>query len=361
MRALLLALPLLLGCKAAYIVRSGLFEAQLLASRQPIDAVREAGGLTADDERALETVARVKRYGAQIGLAATDNYETLAVGWDRTIWNLSACDPLAFQPRTWWFPIVGRVPYLGFFTEADARARMAKLAEDGDDVYLRTAGAFSTLGWFRDPLTPEMLTWSELDLADTVLHELAHATVWVRGSVSFNESLASFVGEEAALRYLDATYGPQSPQRRAADAELADATRWRALQHQLYAELDAVYTDPARSPADKQAAKAALFASVPDRVTAAGFADPAPYLRSLARNPWNNARLIQFRTYNDDRPAFEALLQAEDGDLVRFLTAVQRRTRGARDPWAALRAQSLPSTRTTDSMSSASSSALSNL
>jgi predicted aminopeptidase len=336
-RGLPLLLLSLLGCKAGYIVRSGLFEASLLASRQPIDAVREAGQLSAAEEQALTVVAAAKRYGARIGLSATDNYGTLAVGWDRTIWNLSACDPLAFEAHTWWFPIVGRVPYLGYFRQADAERKKAQLASDGADVYLRTAGAFSTLGWFRDPLTPEMLTWEELDLAETVLHELAHATVWIRGSVSFNESLASFVGEEAALAYLIDRYGLGSPAHQAALAAREDARRWVALQQGLYEELDALYA-LGLPPDEALARKGALFASVPDRIVAAGLSEPERYLRSVARNPWNNARLIQFRTYNDDRPSFEALLQAEGGDLVRFLSAVKRITRGAPDPFAALRA-----------------------
>ena len=113
-RGLPLLLLSLLGCKAGYIVRSGLFEASLLASRQPIDAVREAGQLSAAEEQALTVVAAAKRYGARIGLSATDNYGTLAVGWDRTIWNLSACDPLAFEAQVSQWPGVVTVGVFAF-------------------------------------------------------------------------------------------------------------------------------------------------------------------------------------------------------------------------------------------------------
>jgi hypothetical protein len=144
-------------------------------------------------------------------------------------------------------------------------------------------------------------------------------------------------GEEAALAYLIDRYGLGSPAHQAALAAREDARRWVALQQGLYEELDALYA-LGLPPDEALARKGALFASVPDRIVAAGLSEPERYLRSVARNPWNNARLIQFRTYNDDRPSFEALLQAEGGDLVRFLSAVKRITRGAPDPFAALRA-----------------------
>ena len=88
---------------------------------------------------------------------------------------------------------MGRVPYLGFFRRKDAEPWIRRLENQGYETYIRTAGAYSTLGWFEDPVLPGMLKWSDYRLADTVLHELAHATVWIKGSVKFNESFASFV------------------------------------------------------------------------------------------------------------------------------------------------------------------------
>jgi predicted aminopeptidase len=337
-----LAAPLA-GCRLAYVVKSGAYQAELLAAREPLDAVRASGALPPEALRALDVVADVKRFGAENGYSATDNYETLAVGWDRTIWNLTACDPLAFEAETWWFPIVGRVPYLGYFREEDAAKKEAALAAKGLDVYRRTAGAYSTLGWFRDPILPGMLTWSEADLAETVLHELAHATVWVKGSVSFNESFASFVGEEGLTRYLAARHGPDSAELHAAVAEQADAARWSALQQTLYADLDRVYRDPSLDDARRAAEKAALFATLHARIEATPFHDPARYHRAADRPGWNNARLVGFRTYNDDRPAFEALLQAEGGDLLTFMRSVARLTKGEPDPFAAIRRASAES------------------
>ena len=142
------------GCGVGYVVRSAYFQAELLHSRTPIDEVRETGNLSAKHLAALDRIADVKKYGAQIGLQATENYDTIAAEWDRTIWNMSACPSLSFQPVTWRFPIVGTVPYLGFFRREDADRWVERMEQQGHEVYLRTAGAYSTLVVLVNQTTP---------------------------------------------------------------------------------------------------------------------------------------------------------------------------------------------------------------
>jgi len=329
------------GCKVGYVVKSSWFQAELLASRVPVEKVRAREQLSTEQLAALDTIADVKAYGAEVGLSATDNYGTIAWGWDRTIWNVSACDPLAFEPETWWFPVVGRVPYLGFFREEDARRQADKLGAKGADVYVRTAGAYSTLGWFRDPILMGMLDWGTYSLADTVLHELAHATVWIPGSVGFNESFANFVGEEAAFRYLDHRFGPTSELSVRARQRFEDLALWRVLQHTLYTDLEILYAETDRPEAERLAAKQAIFDSLHDRVDDAGFHDADRFHRAVDRNTWNNARLIQFKTYNNKRPVFEALLERNNSDLLAFMHDTDRIVRAHDDlpPFEALRTE----------------------
>lgn len=325
------------GCQVGYLVRSGIFQAELLMARQPLDEVRASGSLDAAALSRLDLVDDVKAYGAEIGLAATDNYGTLAVGWERQIWNISACKPLAFESRTWWFPIVGRVPYLGFFREEDARVLERKLAAEGYDVYVRTAGAYSTLGWFKDPILPQMLKWSDYNLADTVLHELAHATLWVPGSVKFNESFANFVGEVAAARYLADRRGVHHPALVEAMNRQADRQVYRALLHQLYTDLDAIYTDSSLDDAAKLEAKRKMFEEeLPKRVEAAELFEKPKYLRAVREDPWNNARMIQFKVYNTNDQLFAMLLEREQGDLLAFIRRVGEITHKSRDPFASI-------------------------
>ncbi len=331
-----LGATLLPSCSVGYVISSGYYQAELLASRRPIDKVLAEGGLGAGQEQRLRMIPEIKAYGKGLGLAATENYDTIADGWDRTIWNLSACDPLAFQPVTWWFPVVGRVPYLGYFVEDDARTREATLLEQGYDVHLRTAGAYSTLGWFRDPVLPGMLRWGEADLAETVFHELAHATLWVPGSVNFNESFANYVGEASVERYLLDRYGPDSKQ--LADLQVAnrDWRRFEAILHGLYEDLDKVYRDPTLSEDEKAARKRALYASLESRALTAGLENPTPYLENIRRTTWNNARLMQFQTYNANEAWFDAVMAKNGGDVRAFIDDIGRITRGKPDPFAAL-------------------------
>jgi predicted aminopeptidase len=332
------ATALLPSCGVGYVLSSGYYQAELLASRRPIAAVLDEGGLGAGQEQRLRLIPEIKAYGKGLGLAATDNYDTLAQGWDRTIWNVSASAPLAFEPVTWWFPVVGRVPYLGYFVEDDARTQEVALLADGYDVHLRTAGAYSTLGWFRDPVLPGMLRWSEADLAETVFHELAHATLWVPGSVSFNESFANFVGEASVERYLADRYGADGAPRMALGVANRDAQRFEAVLHGLYEDLDTVYGDPALAEDEKAARKEALYASLAARTIAAGLENPTPYLENIRRTTWNNARLAQFRTYNSNAVWFEAVLARNDGDIRAFIDDIAKITRGRPDPFAALEA-----------------------
>jgi predicted aminopeptidase len=206
------------------------------------------------------------------------------------------------------------------------------------DVYVRTAGAYSTLGWFKDPILPDMLTWDDYRLADTVLHELAHATLWVPGSVEFNESYANFVGEVAATRYLQARRGHHDPALLAAIQRKQDRSAFRDVLHQSYAELDAIYTNPDLTDQDKLAQKAELLSTgLHQKVRAAPLNDQEAYLTYIEKAPWNNARLVQFKTYNTDEQVFASLLADQDGDLLAFIRLVEELTDGPKDPALALR------------------------
>jgi predicted aminopeptidase len=237
---------------------------------------------------------------------------------------------------------VGRVPYLGFFREQDAQSLVTRMRRKDLDVYARTAGAYSTLGWFRDPILVPMLEWGTFDLAETVLHELAHATVWIRGRVDFNESFASFVGEEAAFRYLEDRYGADSDIVLRARADFEDVETWRKVLQQLYNDLDAVYTHDFLTSGEKQRRKAEIFSSLGKRVASAEFHHPERYLHATSTGQWNNARLVQFKTYNANRGVFETLLAQEDGDLLSFMKRIGEIAQGAADPFEAIESATQP-------------------
>jgi predicted aminopeptidase len=182
-----------------------------------------------------------------------------------------------------------------------------------------------------------MERWDEPDLAETVFHELAHATLWIPGSVPFNESFASVVGEQAAIRYLTDRYGPDSEIVADYHREDRDWRRFETLLHGLYRDLDTLYTTPGLDDPVRLERKAALLASIPDRVLASPIEAKERYLRAATRQPWNNARLMQFKAYNSNDALFAAVLARNGGDLRAFIDDIGRITRHRRDPFVALR------------------------
>jgi predicted aminopeptidase len=341
--AVLLALGASLSfcaCRVTYLGRAAWHQAELMALREPIDEVLESerhrARLSPDQARNLALIPEIKRFGEGLGLARSGNYETISARWEREISNFSVCDPLSLEPVGWWFPIVGRVPYLGFFRERDVQRWESRYRDRGYDVHVREVAAYSTLGWFRDPVLPAMLDWEEYRLAEVVLHELTHATLWVPGSVSFNETFANVVGEWSATQWMEQRYGESSPEVAAMWEQRQDKARWRAVLNDLYNDLDKLYKNSDLPAECRLEQKRILFESLPGRAEKAGFHDPDRYVQAAAEGPWNNARLAQYRTYNHSREAFDRLLEAREGDLKEFISDVRNATYKQKDPWSAI-------------------------
>lgn len=321
--------------RVRYVATAATYQLELLWGRVPLERALADGRFTREQAARLRQVPDIRRFAREIGLHERGHYATINPTWNRTVYNVSACEALAFQPVRWWFPIVGTVPYLGYFDEASARHQADELRALGLDVHVRTAGAWSTLGWFKDPLLPSMADWDEARLANTLLHELTHATVWIPGSVAFNESLANFVGDEASLRYLNDRYGPESTEVARTLAQRADRQRYVAMMVEVYAELAELYESDL--PDDqKLSAKESVYGSLAARAENAGFAEPERWQRWFERDPWNNARIVQFKVYNRSPEWFATILDEEGGDLSRFLRRVQEIAREDRDPFKAL-------------------------
>lgn len=261
----------------------------------------------------LREVPHIKRFGERHGLTPTGNYTTY-VELDRpaAVWVVSACEPLRFRSKTWSFPIVGTVPYLGWFELEDAREFAAPLKAAGWDVDVRPAGAYSTLGWLEDPVLSTMISSGDEalgELANVVLHESLHATLYIKGQTRLNESLASFVGDELAKLYMDERVGPFSPEKTSymREQERSEA-RARAL-HAAYVHLNRLYESPAPD-AEKRSEKEAVLARLRADIG--------------ARRPLNNASLVQFRVYNSGTPELRALLATCGGSWPRFLGALRK-------------------------------------
>ena len=234
-------------------------------------------------------------------------------------YNLSAAAPDAFKPYVWRFPIVGSMPYKGFFDKDYALREQHALEEQGYDTYLRGVRAYSTLGYFNDPILSSMLAYDDAFLINTIIHEMLHQTVWFKGNISFNESLASFVGEHGTLAYLQQRYGVDAPEYQHHRALRADALVFEEYMDALIERLEALYHESI-SRADKLQRKAQIVAEA-----AAAYPEVFPrmqttgYRNFFERQPVNNAVLLAFRVYHRDTTFFEQALAEQGGDLRRMI------------------------------------------
>ncbi len=330
MGLLIAAAALLLGYGTAYVAsedvryisRAGIEEARILARRVPI-AKLAADPATPDSLRAaVQLVTDVRAYAVRMGLKANDTYTTYSqVERDTLLLVLTTSPRTCLCPVTWSFPVVGRVPYKGFFDFTKARQAAAAYDAKGYDVYLRPSAAFSTLGWFNDPLLSTALSRDPVELAALVFHEIAHNTIWVKGATDFNESFAQWVGYRMAQRFF--------LERGDSAAALLAADRWhdeRQLGNYyelLMGKLDSLYA--LKLPAvDNTIGRVRITQWSEDTLGSAlgqhlRTIDPA----RLGRRPINNAALLGVRLYRTNLELFAAWDAKYDGDLAVALYALE--------------------------------------
>jgi predicted aminopeptidase len=325
-RTLLLAVCLLLSaCSPIYVMRAGIEEARILNRRRPIVRVIEDPTTTEETRRKLRLVLQARDFAQHaLDLNAGESYTTYSwIDSDTLLLVVSGSRKDRLQAHTWWFPIVGHVPYKGFFDFDAAHREAARLEQAGYDSYVRPSGAFSTLGWFNDPLLNTMLRYDDVSLVNTVIHELLHNTVFIPGRVSFNESFASFVGERGAIEFFCNRDGEESSHCRSARDSWSDSMLYGAFLSSLVAELQAVYGDDDIDFDTKMVLREQIFARSRTRFT--DEIEPAlrtGAYRAFLRRPLNNATLIGTRLYYDRLAVFEAVYQHMDGDFNSALHAI---------------------------------------
>jgi predicted aminopeptidase len=321
----------LAGCgEPRYLLRAGWSEARLLWSRQPIPELLARPDLAPALRERLELTLAVRDFADDtLHLRVGRSYTTFAeVPSDATVYVVSAARRDRLESYAWRYPLVGALPYRGFFERDAADAAAAALAARELDVEVRPALAFSTLGWFADPLLSTAATEAPVAVAETVLHELWHATLFVPGAAAFNESAATFAGGRGAIAFFCS--GPATDAGRCAEARRRwDDTRARGriLGH-LAARLRRLYA-AAPSLAVRERRRAELAGAAAGALARRGLGGRSELL------PPNNARLLGELIYVTRLDAFDALAPT-DAALGPALGAVASAARGVREPFAAL-------------------------
>ncbi len=232
---------------------------------------------------------------------------------DYVVWNVFAAGALSLDPQQSCFVIVGCLSYRGYFSRQAAQAHADRLRAAGYDVYVGGVSAYSTLGWFDDPVLSTILAYDDLRLVEILFHELAHQQLYVKNDTTFNESFAVAIAGAGLEAWLAAD--GRSPTA-ALEAQRRE-TELMALLMDTRAALERLYASAVPS-AEKHAGKARLFAELDTAYTSlkATWGGNDEYDRWMAE-PWNNAKISSIATYNDYVPAFRALLASVDGDFAR--------------------------------------------
>ena len=304
-------------------------QASLLAHREPIDAIVAKEGVDPALRARLAEAEAARRFASdRLGLPRNRSYTSYVdLGRPYATWNVFATPEFSVDPLTHCFPFAGCVAYVGFFDKESAERERKKLADEGNDTAIEGAAAYSTLGWFADPIVSSMLRWSDDELEGMIFHELSHQLVYARDDTAFNESFATFVQREG-LREWRASRGlaPSGDTRDARDDAFA------ALVLDLRDRLRAVYARELAPPAMREAKAHEIeaFRSRFGELRTGAWKDDAAYDRWVAA-PINNARLVPFGLYDRWVPAFEHLFMRANGDWPTFYGYVRGLAHLAKD------------------------------
>ena len=322
-----------------YIARATWEEAKILWRRTPIERVLAAKREPPNELVKLALVLEARQFAVDsLRLPAGESFAKYSrVDRDTLLLLLSAARRDTLALHRWWFPVVGWVPYKGYFDFADAHAAQRKFDANGYDTDLRPASAFSTLGWFDDPLLSTTLRQDSISLVNTVFHELTHNRIFVKGAVEFNESFASFVGSRGSAEFY-----------RARGDSAAVATieqRWKDEQVRaeyvasLLAALDSAYKAHGADSLARVIAHDTVYArattQLVDSLTRTRGDSVAQLVRSRLR--LNNATLLARRVYGNRLPLFDSVHAALNTSLRATVDSVVRVAADAKDPFAAVR------------------------
>jgi predicted aminopeptidase len=296
---------------------------EILRKSRPIPQVIADPASSPGLRRQLAAVERIRKFASDhLSLPGDESYGKYAdLGREHVVWVLYAAPEFSLKPKTWFYPAVGEMDYRGYFREQDTVALAGELRKAGHDVYVGGVDAYSTLGLFHDPVLNTFVSYSDIDLAETIFHELTHRKYFRTGDTVFNESFANVVAEDGVQRWLKhegrladlRKYQGRLVKRREFYREI-DRSRWR---------LEALYASGQPAPAMRRQ-KAAILAKLRDQFRELRRRWGGHGLEAWLVEDINNGHIVSLNLYADHMPAFEKLLADCGGDLDLFFKKAAR-------------------------------------
>ena len=323
--ALLLLITVLSGCASPlYYAQAISGQMEILAKRRPVEEVLSDPATPALTKHQLKLAQRLRDFASQ-ELALPDNHSYHSYAdLDRqfAVWDVFAAPELSLEPKKWCFIVAGCVSYRGYFAREKAEQFAADLKQEGYDIYVGGAPAYSTLGWFDDPLLNTFIHRSEAELAGLLFHELAHQKIYVSGDSAFNESFATVIELEGVKRWFE--HQGTAQQTGAYQQKIKRREEFTALVLKHRARLKKIYASNL-SNAEKRLAKTQVFGELRnDYATLKADWDGYTVFDNWFAQDLNNAHLIAIGLYTQYVAAFQKLLAQQGGDITAFYHLVKK-------------------------------------
>ncbi len=335
--AVALVTTLASGCWSGdYLAKQGVGQLKLLRARRRIDDVLADPSVDAETKRRLRLAREAREFGVRVlGLRGGDEFTRFVDSHGAPIaWNVTAAKKDQLVAHLNVFPVVGAIPYLGFFDEHDAEREAARLRAEDLDVYVRPVAGYSTLGITSDPIYSSMLDGPDSRIVEVTLHEMTHATVYLPGHSEWNESLATVVGNEGAAQFFAARGDASSA------AQLVEESRRREREQEAFAQflapvvasLQSLYADVALPRAAKLQRREKIFAAAQKKFVTLFPPPPGRKPGIFGAGPLNNAVVLSFSVYHSTTPQHRALLAAVGGNLRAFVSLCKHAVEDKPDP-----------------------------
>jgi predicted aminopeptidase len=305
-----------------YGARMGAGQFKIIWNAKPVEEFLADPNFPDSLKTKLHLIEEVRKFAIDsLGLKDTKNYKTLFdQKGEELMWVVQACEAFELKPKQWDYPIVGPMPYKGFFEKEKAIAEAKSLNTQGYDVSVRNPGGWSTLGWFTDPILSNMLKRSEGDLASLILHEMVHSTIFIKGDADYNENLASFIGDTASYFFLANKYGVESKEYKQYLHEDQDYRKYSKHILRGTKILDSLYqtfsnSEPREEKLKKKEAMIRKIIESGDTLSLFEKRDS----KSLTRMP-NNTYFMSYHLYQAKQQDFAIELnQKFKGDLKKYI------------------------------------------